>query len=97
MTVKRSTWLRLAAAGLGSAAAALAFGALPVGAVAPDFTAQAALLGLPFTAEQRAGFERSVQASIDAQAAIEAADSMPFEAYRQAYLSPARLSLPAAA
>ena len=49
MTVKRSTWLRLAAAGLGNAAVALAFGALPVGAVAPDFTAQAALGGKPFS------------------------------------------------
>ena len=49
MTVKRSTWLRLAAAGLGNAAVALAVGALPVGAVAPDFTAQAALGGKPFS------------------------------------------------
>ena len=64
--------------------------------VAQSAQTKAALLGLPFTAEQRAGFERSVQASIDAQAGIEAADSMPFEAYRQAYLSPARLGLPAA-
>ena len=64
--------------------------------VAQSAQTKAALLGLPFSAEQRAGFERSVQASIDAQAATEAADSMPFEAYRQAYLSPARLGLPAA-
>ena len=64
--------------------------------VAQSAQTKAALLGLPFTAEQQAGFERSVQASVDAQAALEATDSMPFEAYRQAYLSPARLGLPAA-
>ena len=56
---------------------------------------KATLLAVPFPAEQRAQFERSVQASIDAQAAIEAADTMPFEVYRQAYLSPERLGLPA--
>lgn len=54
---------------------------------------KATLLGLPFPAEQRSQFERSVRASIDAQAAIEAADSMPFEVYRQEYLSPQRLGL----
>ena len=64
--------------------------------VAQSAQTKAALLGLPFTAELQAGFERSVRASVDAQAALEAADSMPFEAYRQAYLSPARLGLPAA-
>jgi glutamate--cysteine ligase len=55
---------------------------------------KATLLGLPFPAEQRSQFERSAQASIDAQAAIEAADTMPFEVYRQEYLSPRRLGLP---
>jgi len=55
---------------------------------------KAVLLGLPFPAEQRSLFERSVQASINAQAAIEAADTMPFEVYRQEYLSPRRLGLP---
>ena len=55
---------------------------------------KAVLLGLPFPAERRSQFERSVQASIDAQAAIEAADTMPFEVYRQEYLSPRRLGLP---
>ena len=53
MNLKRSTWLptclRLAAAGLGNAAAAMAFAALPVGAVAPDFTVPAALGGKPFS------------------------------------------------
>ncbi len=56
---------------------------------------KATLLGLPFDADQRSQFERSVQASISAQAAIEAADTMPFEVYRQEYLSPRRLGLPA--
>ena len=64
--------------------------------VAQSAQTRAALLGLPFTAEQRAGFELSVQASINAQAGIEAADRVPFEAYRLAYLSPERLGLPAA-
>ena len=57
MKLKPSTWLatrlptllRLAAAGLGTAAAATAFAALPVGAVAPDFTVPAALGGKPFS------------------------------------------------
>jgi glutamate--cysteine ligase len=55
---------------------------------------KATLLSLPFPAEQRSQFERSAQASIDAQVAIEAADTMPFEVYRQEYLSPRRLGLP---
>jgi glutamate--cysteine ligase len=58
---------------------------------------KAALLALPFAAEQRSRFERSVQASIDAKGALEAADTMPFEVYRQAYLSPRRLGLRAVA
>lgn len=55
---------------------------------------KAGLLILPFSADQRSRFERSVQASIDAQAGIEAADTMPFEVYRQEYLSARRLGLP---
>lgn len=49
MNLKRSTWLRLAVAGLGNAAAAVVFAALPVGAPAPDFTVPAALGGKPFS------------------------------------------------
>ena len=49
MNVKRSNLFRLVAAGLGNAAAAAAFAALPVGAVAPDFTVPAALGGKPFS------------------------------------------------
>lgn len=49
------------------------------------------LLDLPFSAEQRAAFEQMTQTSIDAQKQIEAADTMPFEIYREQYVSPARL------
>jgi len=52
---------------------------------------RAALLALPFPADQRAAFERMTQNSLDAQKAIEASDSMPFEIYREQYVSPARL------
>jgi glutamate--cysteine ligase len=50
-----------------------------------------ALLALPFTAEQRAEFERMTQNSIEAQEQIEASDTMPFEVYREQYVSPSRL------
>jgi glutamate--cysteine ligase len=49
------------------------------------------LLALPFSAEERANFERMTQSSIDAQKEIEANDSMPFEIYREQYVSPLRL------
>jgi glutamate--cysteine ligase len=49
------------------------------------------LLTLPFPAEQQAQFERMTQASIEAQERIEASDTMPFEIYREQYVSPARL------
>ena len=51
------------------------------------------LLGLPWTAEQQATFERMTQTSIDEQKRIEAADALPFEIYREQYVSPARLGL----
>jgi len=50
------------------------------------------LLGQPLPAQAQARFEREAQESVAAQRAIEAADTMPFEIYRQAYLSPARLN-----
>jgi glutamate--cysteine ligase len=53
--------------------------------------AQQELLALPWTAEQQARFEREAQASLDEQEAIERADTMPFEAFRQDYVSPERL------
>ncbi|MGK6307563.1 glutamate--cysteine ligase [Variovorax sp. DT-64] len=52
---------------------------------------RAGLLALPFSAEQQARFERATQESIEAQKQIEASDTMPFEIYREQYVSPARL------
>ena len=57
---------------------------------------RAALLALPFSAEQQAKFEALTRQSIAEQKKIEEADSMPFEVYRQKYLSPDRLGLPKA-
>jgi glutamate--cysteine ligase len=53
--------------------------------------AQQQLLALPWSPEQQARFEREAQASLAEQAAIEAADTMPFEAFRQDYVSAERL------
>jgi len=52
-----------------------------------------ALLALPFPPEQQAEFERMTEESIQEQKRIEAADTMPFEIYREQYVSPARLGL----
>ena len=52
-----------------------------------------ALLGLPWSAEQHAGFESMTRISIAEQKRIEAADTLPFELYREQYVSPARLGL----
>ncbi|WP_367847121.1 glutamate--cysteine ligase [Rhodoferax sp. WC2427] len=49
------------------------------------------LLDLPFSAEQQARFEAMTTASVAAQKAIEAADTMPFDVYLPEYLSPERL------
>jgi glutamate--cysteine ligase len=49
------------------------------------------LLSLPFSAQQQAFFEDQTEQSIAAQKAIEAADTMPFELYRQLYVAPERL------
>jgi glutamate--cysteine ligase len=46
---------------------------------------------LPWSAEQQALFEREAQESLDRQRAIEAADTVPFETFRQDYVSPKRL------
>ncbi len=54
---------------------------------------QQTLLGLPWSLEEQARFEAMAQASLQAQKEIEAADTMPFEAFRQNYVSPARLGL----
>jgi glutamate--cysteine ligase len=49
------------------------------------------LLDLPWTADLQAAFEAESQASLAAQTAIEQADSLPFEMYRQIYVSADRL------
>jgi glutamate--cysteine ligase len=54
---------------------------------------QAALLALPHSAEHDARYAQMAQASVEAQQAVEASDTLPFEAYRQQYLSPQRLGL----
>jgi glutamate--cysteine ligase len=51
------------------------------------------LLGLPWSADQQALFDRMTQTSIEAQKRIEAADTLPFEMYREQYVSSARLGL----
>ena len=51
------------------------------------------LLVLPFSAAQQARFAAMSEQSVKDQQAIEAADRMPFEAYRQQYVSPERLGL----
>ena len=58
---------------------------------------RAKLLSLPFSAAQQAKFEALSQQSVQDQKAIEAADTLPFEAYRQQYVSPERLELTKAA
>jgi glutamate--cysteine ligase len=50
-----------------------------------------ALREWPLSPGVEARFKRLAQSSIDEQRAIEAADTLPFEAYRQRYLSPERL------
>jgi glutamate--cysteine ligase len=54
---------------------------------------KAKLLGLPFSATQQARFAAMSEQSVRDQKAIEAADNMAFEAYRQQYISPERLGL----
>ncbi len=51
------------------------------------------LLNLPFTAEQEARFSAMTAQSVQAQKAIEAADTMPFDVYLPQYLSPDRLEV----
>ena len=59
--------------------------------------AKAKLLALPFGAAQQARFAAMSEQSVRDQKAIEAADTMPFEIYRQQYISPDRLGLSRAA
>ena len=52
---------------------------------------RAQILALPWTDAQAARYAQAAEASRTEQHRIEAADSMLFEQYRQAYLSPDRL------
>ena len=58
---------------------------------------KAKLLALPFSAAQQAKFAALSEQSVQDQWAIEAADTLPFEVYRQQYVSPERLGLTKAA
>jgi len=55
---------------------------------------KAAFQALLFSSEQRAHFMRLSEQSIADQKKIEALDSMPFEMYREQYVSAARLNVP---
>ncbi len=59
--------------------------------------AKAKLLALPFSAAQQGRITLLGEQSVRDQKAIEARDTMPFEEYRQQYVSPERLSLTKAA
>lgn len=52
---------------------------------------QAHFLAAPLTSHQEAKYQAMTTASVTEQKAIEAADTLPFEAYRQHYVDPARL------
>ncbi len=54
---------------------------------------QAQLLARPFTPAMQGHFQEMARTSLEAQQATEAADTMPFEIYRQQYLSPQRLGM----
>ena len=55
--------------------------------------AQQSLLALPFSGELQARFEAMTRDSIAEQRKIEVADTLPFEIYRQEYVSSARLRI----
>jgi glutamate--cysteine ligase len=55
------------------------------------------LLALPFPAALQSKFEQLTAESVREQKAIEAADTLPFEAWRQEYVSPDRLGMSRAA
>jgi len=58
---------------------------------------KAKVLSLPLSSGQQARFEALSQQSVRDQKAIEAADALPFEAFRQQYISAERLELSKAA
>ena len=55
--------------------------------------AKAKLLKLPYTGGLHARMEAIAKQSIEDQVAVEKADTLPFEQYRQQYISPERLGL----
>ncbi len=57
--------------------------------------ARQTLLDLPFSDAQHSKFAALSAESVDAQKQLEALDTMPFEIYRQQYVAPERLSVPA--
>ena len=57
---------------------------------------RATLRALPFSSEQQAHFEALSATSVEAQKTIESLDSLPFEKYREQYVSPNRLGTPRA-
>ena len=54
-------------------------------------TTRAHMLALPFSEADERHYAELARASVAEQARIEAADTMPFETYRQQYLAPERL------
>ena len=64
---------------------------------AQSLQTKAKLLALPFPASLQSKFEQLSAQSAQEQKSIEAADTMPFEAFRQQYVSPERLGLTRAA
>ena len=54
---------------------------------------QQTLLALPFSDARQAAFETLTRESVAAQKKIEAADTLPFEIYRQQYVSAGRLGI----
>ncbi|WPB59295.1 glutamate--cysteine ligase [Xylophilus sp. GOD-11R] len=58
---------------------------------AQSVVARDALLAMPWTEEQQARFEAASRLSFAEQKRIEDADTMPFEIYREQYVSPNRL------
>lgn len=58
---------------------------------AQSLRTQQAMLAMPYPPEMAEHFRAQAEQSVEAQKAIEAADTMPFEIYRQAYLAPRRL------
>jgi len=63
-------------------------------ALAQSLHTREAMLAQPLSAEQQADMQREAAESLAEQGRIEAADTMPFEIYRQTYLDVRRLGLP---